>query len=189
MKQKGKIKISGLINRYVPEYQKQIDAIKTGKKEEEKKKEEKKEEKKEDVLKFAKEIEKTAQYCYEVDLEYNGIIKKQHFYIVDSYRELWCNGCEEPLLAVKNLPVKKSDISLRGSILKIYANNTTFIKYKTTEEEYKKIVANGFFDTLDFTIVGRFSINEYGGNRYPQVIIEAYDYKIKDNLTINNFFD
>ena len=143
----------------------------------------------EKVKEFAKEIEKTEEYCYEVDLEYNGIIKKQHFYIVDSYRELWCNGCEEPLLAVKNLPVKKSDISLRGSILKIYANNTTFIKYKTTEEEYKKIVANGFFDTLDFTIVGRFSINEYGGNRYPQVIIEAYDYKIKDNLTINNFFD
>lgn len=147
-----------------------------------------KEENLEALKEKTKNVEKE-EFVYEVDTIYNETVNKQHFYIIDSHKHFWCNGCEEPLLAVKNMNVAKNNISLKGSVLKIFHNGISYIKYKTTNSEYEEIVQRGFFDTVNFEIVGRYSINEYNGNRYPQVIIEDYNFEHKNNVEINNFFD
>lgn len=147
-----------------------------------------KEENLEKIKELATKVEKE-EFCYEVDVVYDKEIKKQHFYIIDSYKEAWCSGCEEPLIAVKKLKVKKSNVSIRGSVLKIFDNGISYIKYKSDENEYKNIISKGFGDSVEFTMVGRYSINEYNGNKYPQVIVEDYEYEMINNYGLSGFFD
>lgn len=136
---------------------------------------------------LAANVEKE-DFCYEVDVVYNAEIKKQHFYIINDCKELWCNGCEEPLVAIKNLKVKKSNISIKGSVLKIFDKGISYIKFKSNENEYNEIVSKGFGDYIEFSIIGRYSLNEYNGNRYPQIIIEDYEFEIKNSYSLKGFF-
>ena len=53
--------------------------------------------------------------------------------------------------------------------------NIDIIKFHSSEKEYEEIKSMG--KVVDFTIVGKFSVNEYNGKKTPQVIVENWMYK------------
>ena len=59
--------------------------------------------------------------------------------------------------------------------IKFTWHNIDFIKFNTNEIEYNDIKNIG--DSVKFTVIGRLSINEYNGNKTPQVMIENIMYE------------
>lgn len=99
--------------------------------------------------------------------------------LIGSYDYIWGNKLEAPLFTIENINVNKKNIRIMGGnkdTIKFTFNGIEFLKFKTNEEEYKKII-NGDNENVKFTIIGIFKINEYRGCSIPQVIIENYDFE------------
>lgn len=115
---------------------------------------------------------------YNVDEIYNEkTLNKSTVSLIGSYDYLWGNKLDEPLFAIENIIINSSDISLMGkskNTIKFEYNGINFIKFKASENEYEEIIKN---ENNIFTIVGKFKVNEYGGNITPQILIENYTYK------------
>ena len=116
--------------------------------------------------------------CYNVDFifdanNFNGtdIIE------IAELKSLWGQGIEEPYIALTNIRVNKNNITLmspdKNPTLKIaLSNGTSLIKFKSSQEEYKKLKTEGLV-VLD--AVGRCERNAWNGKINPQIIIEDYD--------------
>lgn len=87
--------------------------------------------------------------------------------------EIWGQGMEEPLIAIENIHLSKNDVQGIGAnkdTVKFTVNGITYIKFKD-ESLLDKLTAN---DTMKVTILGRANLNEWMGNKTPQIIIENY---------------
>lgn len=89
------------------------------------------------------------------------------------YRHLWGQNLDEPMLYVSDINLTKDDIQIIGR------NNDT-VKFEKFGVEYIKFFAKDLieelkqYDILKVEIVGKPSINEWGGRRKPQILIEDY---------------
>ena len=93
---------------------------------------------------------------------------------IASYEDIWGNKLDEPLFAIKDIIINSSNVDIKGkskNTLKFSYKGITFIKFKSSEDEFKEIIKN---ETNKFTFIGKFKINEYYGNIYPQIVIEDY---------------
>ena len=116
--------------------------------------------------------------CYNVDFifdanNFNGtdIIE------IAELKSLWGQGIDEPYVALTNIRVNKNNITLmspdKNPTLKIILpNETSLIKFKSSQEEYEKLKTEGLV-VLD--AVGRCERNAWNGKINPQIIIEDYD--------------
>jgi single-stranded-DNA-specific exonuclease len=89
---------------------------------------------------------------------------------------------EEPLIVIENIKLSPSEINLIGTnknTIEIKAGEIKYIKFNSSQIEYDDIV--GWEDVISLNILGRCSINEYQGKRYPQIIISEYE-KINKNI-------
>lgn len=96
---------------------------------------------------------------------------------VASNSEIWGNHIDEPLFAIENLIINSENIKLMGTkknTIKFVYKGIIFIKFKTNEDTYNSIIKE---KQNKFTIIGRFSINEYNNIKTPQVIIENWSYE------------
>lgn len=89
----------------------------------------------------------------------------------------------EPLLAIKNIVVNKSDISIIGrnkDTIRIQVNGITYIKFfaKDLIEEI-----NSYNNPIKLTIVGTANLNEWNFKVTPQILIK--DLEIKENKSID----
>lgn len=100
--------------------------------------------------------------------------------VVDHWKHLWFNGIEEPLFAVENIKVPKSLFVKMKSTMKFYLNGISYLKFRTSVEEFENIIKSSDNNYISLNIVGRFDINRWNGREYPQVIIEDYEI-IEDN--------
>lgn len=94
---------------------------------------------------------------------------------IDSYNYLWGQNLSEPLIAINNLTINKDDIKLMGensNTIKFKSHNVDFIKFRTDETVYHDLIQNTYV-TLD--LVGRVSMNEWHGRKFPQIIIDDYN--------------
>lgn len=92
--------------------------------------------------------------------------------------DVWGTNIEEPLFAVKIKSGTNSEINLLGTeknTIKISYHNIDIIKFHSSENEYNEIKNLG--KMVEFTIVGKFSVNEYNGKKTPHVIVENWMYK------------
>ena len=140
---------------------------------------------------------------HEVDYEVKAknLTPKAVMKVAESY-EIWGKGVDEPTFVITDIEIPARDI-------KGYGDNNTFIKFTHNNVDYiKKYCSKGDFDAmtlrdrntlgenkkiLHMTIIGTFDINEYEGNRYPQVRInyfesEEYIPTSKNNVTIDDDF-
>jgi len=140
---------------------------------------------------------------HEVDYEIDGNIltPQQVMKVADSY-EIWGKGVNEPVFAITNIEIPAKDIN--G-----YGDNSGFIKFSYNNVDYiKKYCCKGEFEsmtlrdrsmlgenkkTLHMTIIGTFTLNEWEGQRYPQVKIkyfesEEYNPTSKNNITLEDDF-
>lgn len=123
---------------------------------------------------------------YKVDYEIPiGRLKEKHITQVGKWADIWGNTLEEPLFAITDIYIPTKNIQLlgdKGNIIKIEktvgSQTITFIKFFTNEEEYnnmilKKKVGLGSkqVNKVKLDIVGKFKINKWEENEYPQIEI------------------
>ena len=90
--------------------------------------------------------------------------------------EIWGNGIEEPLIAVENINLTNSDISLIGqdkTTVKFVIDGITYIKFKD-KDFIEKLLNNS---RMRINLIGKAAINEWAGECKPQIIIENYEIK------------
>ena len=117
--------------------------------------------------------------CYKVDFifvgnDFNGkdIVK------IAELKSLWGQGVEEPLVAIENIKLTSSNVTLmskdKSPTLKItLPNGTSLIKFKSSQEEYEKFYSE--LGCITINIVGTCGRNEWNGIVEPQIIIEDYE--------------
>ena len=116
--------------------------------------------------------------CYEVEFEMmaTSSLLPQLIMDLDNYSFCWSQNNSEPNIHVTDLNVTWDDIDVVGKnqdTLRIHKNGITFIKFfaKDLIEELKQ------YNNLKIELVGRASVNEWGGRRTPQILISAIDFK------------
>ncbi len=97
---------------------------------------------------------------------------------INSGKDLWGQGNPEPLIVVRNIPVRRADIQVCGAktdTVRFSINGVTYIKFQTPNMG-KKI--ENLSEQLYITVVGTVNVNEWNGTSTPQILIK--DWEIKD---------
>ena len=118
---------------------------------------------------------------YDVDAKFtNSTLNAKWINLISEYSEVWGNNIVEPLFAIElTFTISDSNFKLIGAdktTIKILYQNIEIIKFKTTEAEYKNIKCLG--SDIKFIIIGKFSINEFRGNKTPQIVVENWQYEV-----------
>ena len=117
---------------------------------------------------------------YDVDAILNDkTLSKSVIESISNCSDVWGTSVDEPIFAIENIIVSTSDVMLLGekkNTIKFTWHNIDFIKFNTNEIEYNDIKNIG--DSVKFTVIGKLSINEYNGNKTPQVMIENMMYEL-----------
>lgn len=95
--------------------------------------------------------------------------------------DVWGTNIEEPLFLLKLKCPIDGGFTVLGNeknTIKLTFHNIEIIKFRSSENEYNEIKNLG--KMVEFTIVGKFSVNEYNGKKTPQVIVENWMYKSCD---------
>lgn len=108
---------------------------------------------------------------------------------MEQFTDILAQGIEEPMIAVENLTIKKSDLEVMGKNLDTVSfvyNDVKFIKFKCNKDtdELLKFYNKSWNDndSIVINIVGKPGINLYQGVKTPQIVIEDYNV-IKTNLS------
>ena len=118
--------------------------------------------------------------CYRVDKIYHSAnFNTADILKIGKLKSIWGQGLEEPLIALEQIDLKKCQINLmspdKNPTLKItLPNGLSLIKFRSSEEEYDKIV-NSDFNCVNMNIVGACDVNVWGGKITPQIRIEDYE--------------
>lgn len=122
---------------------------------------------------------------YHVDFELPvGRLKEKHIKQVGQWKNMWSNTLPEPTFAITDIYLSSEEIKLLGekkNIIKFDIvrgdNKIAFIKRFASESLYNEIIhrsAHGLSSgskRLKLTVIGKFAINKFNGNEYPQVEI------------------
>ena len=115
---------------------------------------------------------------YEVDFEFQANDSKlvNLIYDLENYKFVWSQNNSTPKIHVTDLHFTKDDYDVVGKnkdTLRIHKNGITFIKFfaKDLIEEFNS------HEKFKCEIVGESSVNEWRGNRSPQILINAIDVK------------
>jgi len=133
---------------------------------------------------------------YLVDYEIPvGRLKEKHVLQVGQWNNIWGNTLNEPLFAVTDITLKVEDIKLLGdkknfikfdkaigqnkiSFIKMFANEDT---YNTMIMKNKKGLSKQSSSKVKMDIIGKFTINHWNDNEYPQVEIVDFNVsQVKD---------
>ena len=94
-----------------------------------------------------------------------------------SYEALWGQGVDEPMVAIENIRVSKSNLIRLGEkkdTLKItLANGVELVKFKSSDEEYQLLYSD--LGCVIINVVGRCSINTWAGETTAQILIEDFE--------------
>lgn len=99
---------------------------------------------------------------------------------IDKYQDLWGQGLDEPLVAIENITIARSDIRVQGKNFDSIAftiNDIKYVIFKLSETDPLLEWASSWEDDGDditINIVGKVSLSEYKGMYTPQCTIEAY---------------
>lgn len=122
--------------------------------------------------------EKLKEYNFEEIYQIDFLIpfssmNEELIYTIAQYKNIWGKDIEEPMILVENIPIDKDNIYLLGKnedTIKILNSGITYIFFKRNKEDFVEIHSKEFIN-----LIGRASINEYEGNIYPQIIVDAYE--------------
>ena len=120
----------------------------------------------------------TFEPCYHVDFifsadNFNG----NEIIEIAELKSLWGQGIDEPYIALENVKVTNSNITLmspdKNPTLKItLPNGTSLIKFKSSQEEFESLKTDGI---ITLNIIGRCERNAWNGRISPQIIVEDYE--------------
>lgn len=101
---------------------------------------------------------------------------------IDDHCWVWGQGVEEPTVAIENIEISADDCIIMGKNLDSVAfmhGGAKYCKFKCAEDDELLQFASGVGDDYaTLNIVGKCSINTYGGSSTAQVIIDDYEFTI-----------
>lgn len=116
---------------------------------------------------------------YEVDFVYDSTDPRllDSIVLIGQMSEIWGKGMEEPYYVVENIRINTKDINIIGSnsdTIKFSYNGIEYIKFKDVN------FIESFKNNTDYrlNVIGKASLNEWGGDVTPQIIIE--DFEMRD---------
>ena len=141
-------------------------------------------------------IEDTYHIDYAIPI---GRLKPKHILQVGQWESMWGNQIEEPTFAITDVYVDLKDIQLLGekqnvlSITKtVGSSQIKFIRLQKAKDCYNKILGREndkglnknkrTSNKIGLDIIGKFKINKYNDNEYPQ--IEIVDFNILEERKI-----
>lgn len=97
---------------------------------------------------------------------------------IDKHKDLWGHGVEQPLVAIENIIIKRSDIHVQGKnydSVAFMAGDIKFVQFKMSENNELLQWASAWdgedIDEISLNVVGEVGLNEYKGIYTPQVTI------------------
>lgn len=97
-------------------------------------------------------------------------------------KAIWGTGLKEPLIAITNAHISRSSLTLmsadKNPTLKIdLPSGVECLRFRSSREEFDSLCLpyDGVEQYYEGIIVGKSSINEWRGNRTPQLFIEDYE--------------
>lgn len=135
--------------------------------------------KRQELIKYSNEELKDIDFSprFLVDFIYEADnINYQDLMDIGFLKDLWGKGVEEVFVVVKNLKITKTNLTLmspdNSPTLKIQNGLVSFIKFKSSKEEYESLLSDGF---ISIDLIGKCTINEWNGNITPQILVESYE--------------
>ena len=102
-------------------------------------------------------------------------------YEINQYNWLWGTGLKEPVVAIENIVIKRSDIHVQGknsNSVTFTINDIKFVQFNMTEDNHLLEWASAWDgeddDTIEINVVGEVGVNEYKGMYTPQVNIKDF---------------
>lgn len=119
--------------------------------------------------KYTKSIEKQ-EIVYEVDILTSKPSPEDCFTVYNN-SHLFGGMVSEPLIGLSKISVPKRFISRKGNMLTIYSWGVSLVQFGASEKFLEQIedIAD---ENIIFDIVGTYSMNEWGGQKKPQLIIK-----------------
>lgn len=101
------------------------------------------------------------------------------FQTLDKNQWVWGHGISEPLIAVEGVEVAVDEIAIMGkdkNSISFFADGVKYCKFKLSQDDKLLQLANDATgEIIKLNIVGECSINDYGGKRVAQMIIDEYE--------------
>lgn len=98
---------------------------------------------------------------------------------IDHANWIWGTGVKEPIVAIENITIKRSDIHVQGKnfdSISFMVDDIKFVQFKMSDEHELLAWASSWdgedTDEITLNVVGEVSISEYKGIYTPQVIIK-----------------
>jgi single-stranded DNA-specific DHH superfamily exonuclease len=98
---------------------------------------------------------------------------------IDSAKWIWGTGVKEPIVAIENITIKRSDIHVQGKnsdSVYFMVGAIKFVQFKMAEDHELLEWASSWdgedTDEITLNVVGEVSVSEYKGTYTPQVIIK-----------------
>ena len=129
-----------------------------------------------------KQLPISTDLIYRVDGILNGnTIHRSIVESIVSLENIWGTTVKEPLFAIEHIQVSCNDVINCGktlNTLKFTHNEIEFVTFNSSKEQYEDIIKEG--KDIEFTIIGNFKKNAFGGKSIPQVMITDFSYKSVD---------
>lgn len=99
---------------------------------------------------------------------------------IDKYQNLWGQGLAEPLVAIENIVIKRSDVNVQGKnfdSIAFIVNDIKYVLFKLPESDKLLEWASSWDDDGDeivINVVAKVNLNLYEGAHTPQCVIEEY---------------
>jgi single-stranded-DNA-specific exonuclease len=110
---------------------------------------------------------------YTVDFEVAAnLLNDQLIYSISELESAWGKNCDEPYLAVKDIPIEIADISLIGKnedTISIFYKGIKYMIFKTNEGVYSEIIKSKYL-----TAIGKSKVNTYKDVTTPQILIDDF---------------
>ena len=118
----------------------------------------------------------TSSYLVDFIFDVKGFSAKDIIEIA-GLESLWGKDIDESIVAIENIKVTKSNITLmspdKNPTIKItLPNGVALIKFKSSGEEYMSLISEGY---VQINIVGTCRINEWNGIITPQILVKEYE--------------
>ena len=100
--------------------------------------------------------------------------------IIDKHQDLWGQGLSEPLVAIENITLKRSDVTIQGKnydSIAFTVNDIKYVIFKLPETDQLLNWSSAWEDDgteITINVVVKVSLNEFKGIYTPQCMIEAY---------------
>lgn len=113
---------------------------------------------------------------HEVDVIYYEKPDAQEVLKVAMHDELWGEGIEAPKIAVMDVTLSKEDIKFigsKGNVWSLDLGSCQAVMFSLTEAQKVELTGKSS-DKITVSLVGECSINDYRGQKRPQIIIEDF---------------